>query len=116
MRQRCRACVVLVLGGLALFGCREVRSPIRIEGRQLTVENMTGGDWQNVEIWVNDHYRVTRSRMPAGERLGVPLDAFVAGFGQRFNPAKQVVQGVEVTAVGPGGTPVTVTWGHGRRR
>jgi hypothetical protein len=82
----------------------------------MTVENMTGGDWQNVEIWLNDHYRVTRARMPAGERFGVPLDAFVAGFGQRFNPAKQVVQGIEVTAVTAGGKPVRLTWGSGRRR
>lgn len=92
------------------------RRPIRIEGRLLTVENLTGEAWENVEIWLNDHYRVTKPQMPAGERFGVPLDAFVAGFGQRFNPARQVVQGLEVTATTSGGKPVRIVWGEGRRR
>jgi hypothetical protein len=101
----------------ASVACRdEARAPIRIEGRQLTVENLTIDEWLNVEIWLNDHYRVTKARMPAGERLGVPLDVFVAGFGQRFSPARQVVQGIEVTATTARGTPVQLVWGRGRRR
>ena len=67
----------------------------------MTVTNTSHDVWLNVEIWLNDHYRVTKSRMPPGERLGIPLDAFVAGFGQRFNAARQVVQGIEVTATTP---------------
>ena len=51
-----------------------------------------------------------------GERFGVPLNAFVAGFGQRFSPGRQVVQGIEVTASTGTGRTVRLVWGEGRRR
>ena len=73
-------------------------------------------EWQNVEVWLNDHYRVTKSRMPPGERFSIPLSAFVAGFGQRFDAARQPIRGVEVTASAAGGRPVKLVWGTGRRR
>lgn len=94
----------------------EIPRPIRIDGTVLTVENLTRDEWRNVEIWVNDHYRVTRSSMPPGERFGIPLNAMVAGWGQRFDPRRQVVQGVEVTATTAAGRPVTLVMGTGRRR
>jgi hypothetical protein len=94
----------------------EPADPIRIDGRLMTVTNTSHDVWLDVEVWLNDHYRVTKPRMPPGERLGIPLDTFVAGFGQRFNAARQVVQGIEVTATTPGGTPVRLVWGRGRRR
>lgn len=115
-----RQAIAVVLAAAAVFlagACQdEPTPPIQIEGRTLTVENLTGEAWRDMEIWLNDHYRVTKSRVPPGERFSVPLDAFVAGFGQRFNPAKQVVQGIEVTATTTSGAPVRLTWGTGRRR
>lgn len=102
---------------LALTACsQEEPPPVSIEGRTLTIANLTGEEWRHVEIWLNNHYRVTRDRMPAGERFGVPLDAFVAGFGQRFNPVRQVAQGIEVTATTASGKPVRIVWGEGRKR
>jgi hypothetical protein len=90
--------------------------PISFEGRAIVVTNLTADEWQNVEVWLNDHYRVTKSRMPPGERFSIPLSAFVAGFGQRFDPARQPFRGVEVTASAPGGRAVKLVWGTGRRR
>lgn len=108
--------LVLVALAVAGPGCRdEPRLPIVVDGNTLTVENQTADEWRNVEIWLNDHYRVTRSSMPPGERFSVPLDAFVAGFGQRFNSKRQVVQGVEVTATNARGAPVKLVHGQGRR-
>ncbi len=108
---------VAVVVACAASACApEAPDPIRIEGRQMTVTNTSHDVWLDVEVWLNDHYRVTRPRMPPGERLGIPLDAFVAGFGQRFNAARQVVQGIEVTATTPGGLRVRHVWGQGRRR
>jgi hypothetical protein len=40
----------------------------------------------------------------------------VAGFGQRFDPVRQAVQGVEVTASTTDGAPVKLVLGKGRRR
>lgn len=89
---------------------------ITFADRAIVVQNLTGHEWQNVEVWLNNHYRVTKSRMPPGERFSIPYSAFVAGFGQRFNVARQPVRGVEVDATGPGGEKVRVVWGEGRRR
>jgi len=106
-----------IFGLVSAPGCRApTPEPITFAGRAITVENQTGGEWQNVEVWLNDHYRVTRSRMAPGERFSIPLTAFVAGFGQRFDPARQTIRGVEVTASAPGGRPIKLVWGSGRRR
>jgi hypothetical protein len=115
-RLVCGAALAAWLAWGAAACAPEPVEPIRTEGRLMTVTNTSHDVWLNVEIWLNDHYRVTKSRMPPGERLGIPLDAFVAGFGQRFNAARQVVQGIEVTATTPGGVPVRLVWGRGRRR
>ncbi len=90
--------------------------PITFIDRAIIVENLTTEEWQNVEVWLNDHYRVTKSRMPPGERFSIPFSAFVAGFGQRFDAARQPIRGVEVDATGPGGQKVRIVWGAGRRR
>jgi len=101
----------------ATSSCRKPPpEPITFEGRAIVVENLTADEWQNVEVWLNDHYRVTKSRMPPGERFSIPLSAFVAGFGQRFDAARQPIRGVEVAATGPAGRPVKIVWGAGRRR
>jgi hypothetical protein len=90
--------------------------PITFADRAIVVQNLTSDEWQNVEIWLNDHYRVTRFRMPPGERFSIPLSAFVAGFGQRFDGARQPIRGVEVTASTRDGRTVKLVWGTGRRR
>ena len=105
------------LAGLAAAACRTIPpDPITFRDRAIVVENLTADEWQNVEVWLNDHYRVTKSRMPAGERFTIPFSAFVAGFGQRFDAARQPIRGVEVTAAAPGGRAVKLVWGTGRRR
>ncbi len=113
---RTMGCLVAALL-LAAAGCRsEAPEPIHVDRNQMTVDNRTSSDWTDVEIWVNDHYRVQAPRIEASQRLTVPMDAFVAGFGQRFDVKRQVVQGVELTARGSDGQPVRLVWGRGRRR
>jgi hypothetical protein len=109
--------VALHAGALAA-GCKatEEVQPILVEATRIIVDNRTADPWSNVEVWVNDHYRVTKPTMAAGERFMIPLDAFVAGFGQRFDPKRQVVQGVEVTARARAGAPVRLIYGRGRRQ
>ena len=117
IRLGAAAGMVAVTAVAALSSCRKPPpEPIAFEGRAIVVENLEADEWQNVEVWLNDHYRVTKSRMPPGERFSIPLSAFVAGFGQRFDAARQPIRGVEVTATAPGGRPVKIVWGTGRRR
>jgi len=105
---------ILALAGQACSS--DPPKDIVVEGRALAVVNHSTEAWDNVEIWLNDHYRVTRSRMQPGERFDVPLNAFVAGFGQRFSPGRQVTRGIEVTATTRSGHAVRLVWGEGRRR
>ena len=110
-------CLAALAAAVASLACRTPPpEPITFQGRAIVVENQTADEWQNVEVWLNDHYRVTKSRMPPGERFSIPLSAFVAGFGQRFDAARQPIRGVEVSASAPGGRPVRLVWGTGRRR
>ena len=115
--QRDRAALLAAfVAACVLLGCQQQPEPVRVQANLLTVQNQTSQDWHGVEIWLNDHYRVTRSELLGGQRLDVPLDAFVAGFGQRFNNRLQAVTGIEVTARAPDGSAVRLVWGRGRRR
>jgi hypothetical protein len=98
-----------------LSACSTPPERLTLEGRTITVFNDSGEAWKSVEIWVNDHYRVTREMIAADERFVVPLESFVAGFGQRFTRT-QHVSGIEVTATDASGDPVRLVWGSGRRR
>lgn len=109
-----RSKLVLALAA-ATLACRPAPEPLHIEGRTLTVWNNSSEPWERVEIWVNDHYRVTRDAIAPAERFAVPLETFVAGYGQRF-ARTQHVTGVEVTATDASGDPVRLVWGQGRRR
>ena len=94
--------------------CSAPPERLRLDGRTVTVFNDSDRPWQSVEIWVNDHYRVTRDAIAPGERFQAPLNVFVAGFGQRFPPQQQVT-GVEVTATDSAGGAVRLVLGNGRR-
>lgn len=72
----------------------------------LTVDNRTERDWARVEIWLNTYYRVTVASVPAGGRFQAPLDAFVAGFGQRFDFKRMQVRDLRLTATLPTGEPL----------
>lgn len=98
------AAVVTALGGCS----RPAVDPLQLEGNRLAVANQSEGDWTDVEIWLNQHYRVTAPKIAAGGRLIVPLDTFVAGFGQRFNFSRQQITALRLEAKQPDGTPITV--------
>lgn len=109
-----RSKVVLVAATLAV-ACSTPPERLTIDGRTITIFNDSGEAWKGVEIWINDYYRVTRPVIVPGERFVVPLETFVAGFGQRF-PRDRQVGGIEVTATDASGDPVRLVWGTGRRR
>ncbi len=108
--------VCVLLAGALVTGCAERRPAIVMQATTVSVENQTGERWTDVEVWMNDHYRVTARALEPGGRLVVPLDAFVAGFGQRFDRRRQAVFGIEVTARAASGRDVRLVWGKGRRR
>ena len=106
---RFSSCVaLLVVAAWAFAGCRD-KPPVealKLEGNLLTVDNRSSRDWTGVEIWLNKYYRVTTAVIPAGGRSQVPLDAFVGGFGRRFDFHHAMITDLRLTAKLPDGTPL----------
>lgn len=113
-RQTRAASLALVV--VVLSACRAPIEPIVVRAERVVVTNTTADSWRDVEVWVNDHYRVTAATLAPGGVFDAPLSSFVAGFGQRFDVSRQPVRGVEVTARTADGAAMTLVWGEGRRR
>jgi hypothetical protein len=102
-----RALLVMTAVATMMMGCTKAApDPLQLDRNRLTVDNRSSSDWNNVEIWLNTQYRVTTSSIPAHSRFQVPLDTFVAGFGQRFDFRRAQVVDLRLTAKLPDGTPL----------
>jgi hypothetical protein len=109
--------LLLIVSVFIAGACKtEERHPVLVAQGRVTVVNLTGTAWSDVDVWLNDHYRVQARSLDPGQRLDIPIGVFIAGFGQRFDPKKQIPSGVEVDAKGADGKPVRLIWGKGRRR
>jgi hypothetical protein len=102
------ACAAAVALALTMGACsrKPPVEPLTLAGNLLTSDNRTKDDWTGVDIWLNRNHRVMVAKIAAGGRLQVPLDAFVAGFGQRFDVRRTQVTDVRLTAKLPDGTPL----------
>ena len=99
--------IVLATALISIAGCRTPPiEPLKLEGNLLTIDNQSSRDWVNVEVWLNTYYRVTAPLIPAGGRAQMPLDTFVAGFGQRFNFRRTQITDLRLTAKLPDGKPL----------
>jgi len=119
VRRLAFSLVVLALAGFLFFprACSEVeRQPITVQADRITITNLTGAAWSDVDVWLNDHYRGQVRQLAVGQQLDIPIRRMVAGRGQYFDPAKQSPYGVEVVATRADGKPVRLVWGQGRRR
>lgn len=85
--------------------------PIVIADGAVTVRNQTTEEWQNVRIWVNEHYSGGARVIPAGGFVREPLSRFVAAQGQRINVANSKITSVVVLASTPDGSRVRIPWG-----
>ena len=84
---------------------------ISIADGAVTVRNQTGRDWQNVRIWINEHYAAGARVIPAGGFVRESLSRFVTSRGQAFQPAGTSVFSLVVLANEPDGTRVRIPWG-----
>lgn len=108
--------LVVVTAVLPRFCRRDQRQAIRVEETRLVVTNLTRTSWSGVTVWLNDYYRAQAPALAPHQRLEIPFDVFVSGWGQRFDRRRQAVAGIEVTARGDNGKSITLTFGSGRRR
>lgn len=85
--------------------------PIVIADGAVTVRNQTGQEWQNVRIWVNEHFSGAVKAIPAGGFVREPLSRFAAAQGQTINTASTRITSVVVLGREPDGKPVRIVWG-----
>jgi hypothetical protein len=98
------AVAVLFVSGS--FACARIPpDPMQLDGGLLTVDNRSSDEWQRVEIWLNTYYRVTATSIPPHTRMQTPLDAFMAGFGQRFDYHRTQIRDLRLSATLPDGKP-----------
>lgn len=76
---------------------------LQLDGNLLTVVNHSGGDWTEVEVWINRQFRVTTPRIVNDQAYRAALDHFVTGYGQRFNFSRMQIKDVRLNAHGPDG-------------
>jgi hypothetical protein len=108
--QRLCACTAALVVIASAAACRDKPpvEPLKLDGNMLTVDNRTADDWHNVEIWLNRNHSVRIPSIAAGSRLQVPLDSFVAGFGQRFNYKRTQVTDLRLKATKADGSPIEI--------
>ena len=70
--------------------------------------NQTPDDWRDVEIWLNSYFRITVPSIPSRRRFQAPLDAFVSGYGHRFNFSRMQITALRLSGKRPDGSPVEV--------
>jgi hypothetical protein len=102
------AAALIALASAAIACGPPPRDPITLESNRITVENNTGNTWLGVEVWVNQQYRITTPMISPGERFQSPLDAFVEGFGHRFDFKRQQITDVRMKAKLPNNQPIEV--------
>lgn len=105
--MRCRLLSALTLVIVLAAGCVDIPAdPLQLDSGILTVDNRTPEDWNDVEIWINQYFRVTVPKIAAGARFQAPLNAFVSGYAQRFDHHHALIKDLRLTAKQPDGKPV----------
>jgi len=104
------ALVVLAGASAGVGACRTQPDPILVTRDRITVSNLTDEAWVDVELTVNRYYRARLPRLDPHGRFDAPLRRFQGGFGHYFDPAREQVREVRVTARTSGETAVDLTW------
>jgi len=80
--------------------------PFVLEGKRLTVNNLSKDTWKDVRIQINRQYLVQAAEILPGQRFDVSLDAFLDVYGNHFYYQRQQIKDVHLTAKVPNGADV----------
>ena len=105
--KRLLGATLLAAGVTAACAAHE-RPVLQLDGARLTVYNDSDEAWHDVEVILNQHFRITPEDMPPGQVVHAPLDIFVAGYGQRFNFKTMQITDLRLKAKRPNGEPFEV--------
>jgi hypothetical protein len=101
---------IATAGAVTLAACRPPPDPIVVRQQRITISNPTDEPWNEVQVDVNGYYRAqTRTLGPKG-RLDIPVHQMQNAYGRFFDPKRERVQDVKVTATTEGGKAVEHTW------
>jgi hypothetical protein len=107
MRLLLASAAFLVLASAAC-GSRAPAEPLRLDHGQLTVDNRSDQEWTNVEIWLNQYFRVTTASIPPKGRFQANVNSFVSGWGQRFDFNHMQIRDLRLKATLPDGKPLEI--------
>jgi hypothetical protein len=108
----CGVVIVAILGATGACGHRI--EPIVVDGSRIVITNTTSEPWRDVQVWANSLYRAQTDELLPGGRLDAPLRRFAGPYGRTFDPVREPLKGIEVTATSGSGKRVTLVWGEGR--
>ena len=98
---------MLVLAALVSACAKEPKiEPFVLEGKRLTINNLSKDTWKDVRIQINRQYLVQTTELLPGQRFDVSLDAFLDVYGNRFYYQRQQIKDVHLTAKVAGGADV----------
>ena len=98
---------MIVLAALVIACGKEPKiEPYALEGKRLTVNNLSKDPWKDVRIQINRQYLVQAQEILPGQRFDVSLDAFLDVYGNHFYYQRQQIKDVHLTAKTAGGPDV----------
>ena len=107
MKQLLAAALVCTVAWTAACNDR-TRPALNLDGNRLTIHNGTDETWSDVEVILNQHFRIQPKDIEPNGIVQAPLDVFVAGFGQRFDMRRMPIRSLKLTAKRPDGQPMEV--------
>lgn len=91
--------------------CTEPTRPaLNLDGTRLTIYNDTDETWSDVEVILNQHFRIQPNDIAPDGIVQAPLDIFVAGYGQRFNFKTMQITDLRLKAKRPNGEPIELRY------
>jgi hypothetical protein len=110
MKRVLLAAVVSAAVAVATACAERSRPALHLDGNRLTIYNDTDETWQNVEVFLNHHFRIQPNDIEPDGIVQAPLDIFVAGYGQRFNFKTMQITDLRLKAKRPNGEPIEVRY------
>ena len=109
MKQLLAAALVCAAAWTAACTDR-TRPALNLDGNRLTIDNGTDETWSDVEVILNQHFRIQPKDIEPDGIVQAPLDIFVAGYGQRFNFKPMQITDLRLKAKRPDGQPFEVRY------
>ena len=99
-RGDARRAVLFVALGMLVWSvaCSPEPDPIAVDRDRISVLNRSSAEWRDLELRVNRYYMVKVASLARDGRFDAPIRRLQGGFGRYFDPTREQVRLVQVTA------------------